>query len=116
MGEGDSATADLHRVLAPLPMRGGRAGSATVLQSVRSALRALGAYRMHSVLTMLGIAFGVAALLFMVELNQVSQEYVSAQWAHIGANLVSVFYRPAPGASKALALTQSTLTLGDVQA
>lgn len=116
MDEAGSRTTAMQRVLPPLPAAGGPRGAPRLAPSVRSALRALGAYKLRSILTVLPIILGVAALLGMVEVSQVSQEYVAAQWAHIGANLISVDYRPAPGASKAVALTQSTLTLGDVQA
>jgi len=85
-------------------------------QSVRSALMALRAYKLRSVLTILGVVVGVAALLLVLHLSQVTQEYIDYQWAHTGANLVTVGFQPPPGMSKGEAISHSTLTPQDVQA
>ncbi len=104
------------RSLPPLEEPTRSSSLASVKQSMRFALRAFGAYRLRSALTLFGIVVGVAALLLIVELGDVTQDYIALQWSHVGANLVSVGYRPQPGVGKAAAMAMSTLTLSDIQA
>jgi putative ABC transport system permease protein len=89
--------------------------SASIAQSVRFAREALGVYRLRAALTIVGIVVGVAALLLILDLGDVTQDYVALQWSHVGANSVSIGYRPPPGVGKAAAFAMSTLTVADVQ-
>ena len=81
------------------------------------ALRALSRNKMRSILTMLGIVIGVAAVIAMVAIGQGAQSQVQAQIASMGSNLLFVSagsvnssgVRMGSGATK-------TLVDGDVQA
>jgi ABC-type antimicrobial peptide transport system permease subunit len=104
------------RSLPPLAESTRPALVASIRQSARSAGQSLGAYRLRAALTLVGIVVGVAGLLLILDLGDVTQDYVALQWSHVGANSVSVGYRPAPGVGKAAAMAMSTLSLADVQA
>ena len=58
--------------------------------SVKVATRSLRAHRMRSVLTMLGIVIGVAALVMMVGVGSGARDRISAQIRSLGANLISI--------------------------
>jgi len=85
--------------------------------NLRIALQALVANKMRSLLTMLGVIIGVAAVVALVSLGQGAQEQITGQIEGIGANLISVIpgrleeYRTV-GASG----TAQTLTLSDAEA
>lgn len=84
---------------------------------IRIALRALARNKMRSILTMLGIVIGVAAVIAMVAIGQGAQGQVQSQIASMGSNLLFVSagsvnaggVRMGSGATK-------TLVDGDVQA
>lgn len=57
---------------------------------LRVALRALARNKMRSILTMLGIVIGVAAVIAMVAIGQGAQAQVQSQIASMGANLLFV--------------------------
>jgi putative ABC transport system permease protein len=57
---------------------------------IRIALRALARNKMRSILTMLGIVIGVAAVIAMVAIGQGAQAQVQSQIASMGANLLFV--------------------------
>ena len=54
-----------------------------------SALRALGANKLRSALSMLGILIGVAAVIAMLALGQGAQNSIEAQLASLGSNLLT---------------------------
>ena len=58
---------------------------------IRVAYRALGRNKMRSVLTMLGIIIGVAAVIAMVSIGQGARSSVQAQIASLGTNVLMVF-------------------------
>ncbi|MGH7308945.1 MAG: ABC transporter permease [Candidatus Rokuibacteriota bacterium] len=62
----------------------------TVLQSARIALRALRVNKLRSALTMLGIIFGVAAVIAMVSVGAGAQARVAEQIQSLGSNLIIV--------------------------
>ena len=65
--------------------------NASMLGSVvRIALEELVAHKGRSVLTMLGIVVGVAAVIAMVSLGQGAQEQVQQQIASMGTNMLIV--------------------------
>ncbi len=85
-------------------------------QNVRTALAGLLAHRLRSALSGLGIVVGVAALLLVLHLGEVSQNYVTIQYAHVGANSVFIALNIQPGTSKADAVSHSPITAEDIQA
>jgi putative ABC transport system permease protein len=89
-------------------------GAATIL---KLALRALGRNRIRSVLTMLGVIIGVAAVIAMVSLGAGAQQQVSNEIASMGANILYVW----PGSSKSMGMNRGagsvqTLTSEDADA
>lgn len=61
-----------------------------VLSTLRMALRALARNKMRSVLTMLGIVIGVAAVIAMVGIGQGADQTMQEQIANLGSNLLFV--------------------------
>jgi macrolide transport system ATP-binding/permease protein len=87
------------------------------LMALRAAARALARNKLRSILTMLGIFIGVAALIAMVAVGQGANEAVEEQIASLGTNLLIVM----PGATTANGVragfgSVSTLTTGDAEA
>lgn len=87
------------------------------LESVRIATRALGANKLRSALTVLGIIVGVAAVVCMISIGAGAQAEVSEKIRTLGANLLLVL----PGAqnsngAKLESGTQPTLTEEDAAA
>ncbi|HEY3341094.1 MAG TPA: ABC transporter permease, partial [Anaerolineae bacterium] len=96
-------------------------------ENLRVALRALASNKLRSVLTILGIIIGVAAVIALVAMGNGVQLYIDKQFESQGANLVYVF--PARidlrsggnrtgfvVASGGRSGTAASLTIGDVQA
>jgi putative ABC transport system permease protein len=84
------------------------------LRTVDTGIRSLFAHRMRSVLTTLGILFGIAAVICTVGIGQASTESVSARIASLGTNLLTV--TPGSSASSGVAAgagTSNTLTMDD---
>ena len=71
--------------------------------ALRSALRALAANKLRSVLTMLGIIIGVAAVIAMIAIGQGATDRVHEQMKGLGTNFMLVL----PGA-----VTQGGVRLG----
>ena len=87
------------------------------MMALRAAARALARNKLRSILTMLGIFIGVAALIAMVAVGQGANEAVEEQIASLGTNLLVVM----PGATTANGVragfgSVSTLTVGDADA
>jgi macrolide transport system ATP-binding/permease protein len=87
------------------------------LMALRAAAGALARNKLRSILTMLGIFIGVAALIAMVAVGQGANEAVKEQIASLGTNLLIVM----PGATTANGVragfgSVSTLTVGDAEA
>jgi macrolide transport system ATP-binding/permease protein len=90
---------------------------AFALMIVEAALQALNRNRMRSLLTMLGVFIGVAALIAMVGLGQGADEAVRKQIEGLGTNMAVV----QPGAATSGGVrsgfgSSSTLTVNDAQA
>jgi len=85
-------------------------------ESFRVALRALGANKLRSALTMLGIVIGVAAVIALMAAGQGVQVFVTEQFQGIGSNLL--FVLPNVGQNTRFGGTTSlrSLTMGDVRA
>ena len=89
----------------------------SVLECLRTALRALRINRLRSALTMLGIVIGVAAVITMVALGSGAHHQVMAQIRSLGSNLLYVV--PGSAAEGAVRLgtgTRRTLTEDDARA
>jgi len=67
------------------------------LAALRSALRALATNLLRSILTMLGIIIGVAAVITMIAVGTGAQERVAEQMKSLGSNIMLIF----PGAQTA---------------
>jgi len=61
------------------------------LAALRSALRALAANTLRSILTMLGIIIGVAAVITMIAVGQGATQRVKEQMKGLGSNIMLVF-------------------------
>ena len=60
------------------------------LAALRSALRALAANTLRSILTMLGIIIGVAAVITMIAVGQGATDRVQEQMKGLGSNIMLV--------------------------
>ncbi len=90
---------------------------ATLAESAQVALRSLGANKTRSVLTMLGIVIGVAAVIAMLSIGRGAQNAITEQIQSIGTNLLFV----SPGAIQQSGVRQEagsaqTLTYEDAEA
>jgi putative ABC transport system permease protein len=86
-------------------------------ETARIGMQALGSHRMRSVLTVLGILIGIAAVILVVGLGEGAQAQVAKEVASLGSNLLTV----SPGSSSSGGVfgglgSLHTLTLGDAQA
>jgi len=110
---------------APAPLRPQYAGPAApggrfwafAVMILGAAVQALGRNKMRSMLTMLGVFIGVAALIAMVAVGQGANEAVRKQIESLGTNLLVIL----PGATTASGVragygSASTLTVADAQA
>jgi putative ABC transport system permease protein len=86
-----------------------------LLESMRVALRSLGANRLRSTLTMLGIIIGVGAIIALLSIGQGAGAAITEQVQGIGSNLIIVLpgAAPRPGSSVSVA---GTITLADANA
>ena len=92
-------------------------GGMEFLAILRVALRSLERHKMRSLLTMLGIVIGIAAVVASVSFGQGANQMVQAQIASMGSNLLYAL----PGSMGRGGVrmgwgSHSTLSLGDVQA
>jgi putative ABC transport system permease protein len=90
-----------------------------ILMIFRIAFRALARNKMRSVLTMLGIIIGVAAVIAMVSIGQGAQASVQEQIASVGTNLlfVGAGSQNVSGVRSGTGATNSnTLTVDDIEA
>jgi putative ABC transport system permease protein len=88
----------------------------SLLHTIETGLRSLLGHRLRSVLTTLGILFGVAAVISTVGIGQASSDSVTARISSLGTNLLTV----APGSTFAGGVfggggSANTLTMSDVQ-
>jgi len=103
-------------ILPPLESTSAPSPALMAGQNLRTALGGLLAHKLRSALTGLGIVVGVAALLLVLQIGAISQQYVTAEYDHVGANSVWISLAIQPGTSKADAVSHSPLTAEDVLA
>jgi putative ABC transport system permease protein len=87
----------------------------SMLQTIETGLRSLLGHRLRSVLTTLGILFGVAAVISTVGIGQASSDSVTARISSLGTNLLTI----SPGSTVAGGVfggggSANTLTMDDV--
>lgn len=88
-----------------------------LIMVLRVAVSSLTAHKMRSVLTMLGIVIGVAAVIALVGVGTGAQAQVVSQFQSLGSNLVTVTAMPSFGFSQSgLQQSSRTLTMKDVSA
>jgi putative ABC transport system permease protein len=88
-----------------------------VLHSGRAALHALGAHKLRSGLTMLGLVVGVAAVVIVIAIGAGAKAEVVAQVESLGSNLIIVLSSSANSGGVRLGQgTRSTITEGDAEA
>jgi putative ABC transport system permease protein len=90
-----------------------------VFDNIRSALRALRANKLRSILTMLGIIIGVSAVISLLSIGQGVENFINSQFNALGTNLL--FVLPKIGTSQgaqfvAQFANQTTLTQNDTRA
>lgn len=86
-----------------------------VLESIRVALRSMGANRLRSALTMLGIIIGVGAVIALLSIGQGAGAAITEQVQGIGSNLIIVIPGAAPRAGSSVGVA-GTITLADANA
>jgi putative ABC transport system permease protein len=62
----------------------------TIIESIRIALRSLGANKLRAALTMLGIIIGVAAVIALMGIGRGAQQAINSQINSMGTNLIFV--------------------------
>jgi putative ABC transport system permease protein len=89
----------------------------SVFESVRVALSALGANKLRTILTMLGMIIGVCAVISLMSIGQGAQAQVTSQIRGMGTNLL--FVRPGSTQTSGVRTAQgsaATLTIDDSDA
>ena len=88
-----------------------------LFESMRVALRSLGANKLRSTLTMLGIIIGVGAVIALLSIGQGAGAAITEQIQSIGSNLIFIFPGQASSSGIRSAVgTVSSLTLADAYA
>jgi len=88
----------------------------SLLKTIETGLRSLLGHRLRSVLTTLGILFGVAAVIATVGIGQASSDSVTARITSLGTNLLTVSAGSTVSAGVfGGAGSANTLTMSDVQ-
>jgi len=88
-----------------------------LLMVLRVALSALTVHKMRSILTMLGVVIGVAAVIALVAAGQGAQAQVVSQFQALGSNLLTVSAQQSFGFSRSgLQTSTRQLTMADVEA
>jgi putative ABC transport system permease protein len=87
-----------------------------VRETVAVALTALRANKLRSILTMLGVVIGVAAVIAMVAIGRGAQEAVNARISALGTTLVSISPGQAFGRGVASGVDRARLTIDDATA
>ncbi|MFT3839037.1 MAG: ABC transporter permease [Myxococcaceae bacterium] len=85
-----------------------------LLETLREAMDAVLANKLRSLLTMLGIIIGIAAVIAMMALGQGAQSSVAAKLSAMGANVLTV--RPGQSFSGGIGRGQAALQVEDAQA
>ena len=88
----------------------------SLLRTFETGLRGIAAHRLRSVLTTLGILFGVAAVISTVGIGQASSDSVNSRIASLGTNELTITGGTSlSGGVRGGAGSAATLTMGDVR-
>jgi len=89
-----------------------------MMMALRTAVRALWLHRLRSILTMTGIAVGIAAVILMVAIGTATQKQVIDQIQNLGANIMMVVpgQRIGPGGARLSGDSNVLLTEDDATA
>lgn len=90
-----------------------RSGGSAFKEALKMSVQAVSAHKMRSLLTMLGIIIGIAAVVSVVALGQGSQEKILSDINAIGTNTISI--RPGKGFGDRQAAKIRTLTAADAE-
>ncbi|HEU4400930.1 MAG TPA: ABC transporter permease [Candidatus Polarisedimenticolia bacterium] len=90
----------------------------TGLECVRFALAALRGHRLRSILTLIGMAIGVAAVVLLTALGEGARLYITGEFAALGSNLIIVLpgRTETTGSAPITGGTAHDLTLQDAEA
>jgi putative ABC transport system permease protein len=90
----------------------------TMRESLRLAWGAIAAHRLRSMLTMLGILIGIAAVILLTSIGEGTRRYVLDEFTQFGTNIMAVNpgKTQTTGSPGALAGTTRKLTLSDAEA
>ncbi len=78
-------------------------------ESFRQALDSLRANKLRSILTMIGIIMGVFSVITILAVGNATQGYIDAQFEELGANLITITYRPSDNYKSSEALQFSDM-------
>ncbi len=117
VGDNRTVAADMGQLaLLSIPPHIRRGGSIPLFEIVMSALRSLGANKMRSVLTMLGIIIGVGAVVGLLAIGNGVQSLITRQITSNGANLVTLQGSSASANGVQTGQRYQSITLEDAQA
>ncbi|RCX12219.1 putative ABC transport system permease protein [Anaerobacterium chartisolvens] len=78
-------------------------------ESFRQAIDSLRANKLRSILTMIGIIMGVFSVITILAVGNATQGYIDSQFEKLGANLITINYRPSDGYKSSEALQFSDM-------
>jgi macrolide transport system ATP-binding/permease protein len=113
-------TSDAGAAVASAPAAGADAGASALFalaarfrESFRMAVLAMTAHRLRTVLTMLGIVIGIAAVVAVVALGEGARQKVISNIASLGTNTIEIF--PGKGFGDPKAARIKTLVISDAE-
>ncbi len=89
---------------------------ANFLENINMATKTLGANKLRSGLTMLGVIIGNASVIAMVAVGQGGQRYINQQFESLGTNVLFIFPGVEQRGSQAGAVQANSLVLDDAEA
>ena len=91
-----------------------------ITENLLIALRSLAVNKLRSILTMLGIIIGVAAVIALISVGQGFESFINQQFASLGTNLLFVvpgqLDNSGPGSARSSSRGAQPLTMGDAEA
>ena len=90
--------------------------SASILENIKMATKTLGANKLRSGLTMLGVIIGNASVIAMVAVGEGGQKYISQQFELLGTNVLFITPGVEQRGPSAGAVQSNSLVLADAEA
>ena len=78
-------------------------------ENIRMAFQSLRANPLRSILTLIGIAVGIAAVLYVVILGEITKARINSQLESLGSNVLMI--RPSQGRHRGLATSTNVINL-----